>query len=340
MQEKINTLKSEFEKNIKTVDTLASLENIRLSLLGKKGELTSMLRELSALAVDEKKQVGSLINELKTYITEALKHKEALLETEEVNLRMIKEKIDYTLPSRRVARGSIHPVSQVMAEIQGIFSGLGFVVAEGPEIESDYYNFSALNFPLDHPARDMHDTFYIDNIEPRLLCTHTSGTQIHVLEKFSPPVRVIMPGKVFRSDADISHSPVFHQIEGLYVDKNVTFAHLKGVLQYFLDNIFYKNAPIRLRPSFFPFTEPSVEVDVQCVICKGKGCSMCKQSGWIEILGAGMVDPNVLSNVGVDPEVYSGFAFGVGLERIAILKYGINNIKLFFDNHLYFMEQF
>ena len=248
--------------------------------------------------------------------------------------------LDVPLPARRPKTGSLHPLSRVIEDIQDIFHFLGFSVAEGPEMETDYYNFSALNFPEDHPARDMHDTFYINNPLPYVLRTHTSNVQIHLMEKKRPPIRAIMPGKVYRSDADVSHSPVFHQVEGLLVDKEISLSHLKATLEYFTDAFFKKGTRIRLRPSFFPFTEPSVEMDVACVICEGKGCNVCKKTGWLEILGAGMVDPNVLENVKLSPEEYSGFAFGMGVERLAMLKYGIDNIKLFYDNHPFFLEQF
>ncbi len=336
----INKIKDDFWTLLQESNSPDKIDSLRVKYLGKKGDLTSLLKQLASLSIEEKKSTGALINQLKDDITLKLEEKFKYIEDQAFKTQLLNEKIDFTLPANKIKKGKLHPITLVNNEIQAIFQELGFIIAEGPEVENDYYNFSALNFPADHPARDMHDTFYLDYHEPRLLRTHTSGTQIHVLEQFKPPVRVIMPGKVFRSDADISHSPVFHQVEGLYVDKNVSFSHLKAVLQYFLESFFYKGASIRMRPSFFPFTEPSVEVDVACVICKGKGCSMCKQSGWIEILGAGLVDPNVLKNVNIDPDIYSGFAFGVGVERLAILKYGINNIKLFYDNHNFFLEQF
>ncbi|MDD5456514.1 MAG: phenylalanine--tRNA ligase subunit alpha [Candidatus Margulisbacteria bacterium] len=340
MKQKITEIKQTFSSDLKICETIEDIEPVRIKYLGKKGAVTEQLKQLSSLSIDEKKLFGPQLHELKEYISNEIDKKINFFEEKLLLQQLASEKIDFTLPGNSVTKGKTHILSQVTDEINKIFNDLGFVVAEGPEIETDYYNFSALNFPADHPSRDMHDTFYVDHPENLLLRTHTSGVQIHVMENFKPPVRVIMPGKVFRSDADMSHSPVFHQVEGLYVDKNVSFSHLKGTLQYFMDRFFKGSKNIRLRPSFFPFTEPSVEMDVQCVFCGGKGCGMCKQTGWIEILGAGMVDPNVLKNVKVNADEYSGFAFGVGVERLAILKYGITNIKLFYENHYYFLEQF
>jgi phenylalanyl-tRNA synthetase alpha chain len=251
---------------------------------------------------------------------------------------LLKEKIDVTLPGRAVRRGRIHPVIQVRREICAIFTSFGFSVVEGPEIELDYYNFEALNIPKDHPARDMQDTFYIE--ENIVLRTHTSPVQVRVMEKVKPPVRILSPGRVYRPDSDISHTPMFHQIEGLLVDKGISFGDLKGILTAFLKKVFGEKTTLRFRPSFFPFTEPSAEVDIRCVMCGGQGCRVCGQSGWLEILGSGMVDPAVFLNVGYDPEIYSGFAFGLGLERIAMLKYGISDIRLFFENDIRFLKQF
>lgn len=340
MQKKVESVQSEFKKAFSSASTLADLETIRVAFLGKKSQLTNLLSQLGSLSIEDKKVWGPQLNQLKVSMTSAIEFKKEALEADALDATLVSERIDFTLPCSGIPKGSLHPITRITREIETIFSKLGYIVAEGPEAETDYYNFSALNFPDDHPARDMHDTFYLDIPGNILLRTHTSGVQVHLMENYKPPIRAIMPGKVFRSDADVSHSPVFHQVEGLYVDKGVTFGHLKATLQYFFDNFFAKGSEIRLRPSFFPFTETSVEVDVACVICKGKGCPMCKGSGWIEILGAGMVDPNVLQNVNVDPEVYSGFAFGVGVERLAILKYGITNIKFFYDNHAAFLEQF
>ena len=248
------------------------------------------------------------------------------------------ETFDTTLPGRREICGTLHPITQVMEEIKSIFLGLGFQVEEGPEIETDYYNFEALNIPKDHPARDMQDTFYVEG--EAVLRTHTSPVQIHVMEDREPPLRIIAPGKVYRCDSDVSHTPMFHQIEGLMVDENVSFSHLKGIMNIFLQEVFGKNTKVRFRPSFFPFTCPSAEVDIQCVICSGKGCRVCSQTGWVEILGAGMVDPAVFKFVNYDAEKWSGFAFGLGIERISMLKYGINDIRLFFENDLRFLKQF
>jgi len=341
MQDQINNfLTNFFESELKQCASIDDLEKIRVKTTGKKGFVTTMLKQLSSLSIEEKKTFGPKMHKLKTDVLSAIEEKKNNLEETALNKKLESEKIDPTLPGNKLKRGSLHPITLVINEAQRIFGKLGYVVAEGPEVETDFFNFGALNFPDDHPARDMHDTFYIDSDPATLLRTHTSNVQVHIMQEFKPPIKAIMPGKVFRSDADVSHSPVFHQVEGLYVDKNVSFSNLKATLQYFLDEFFQKGNKIRLRPSYFPFTEPSAEIDVECVICKGTGCGVCKKTGWIEILGAGMVDPNVLKNVNIDPEVYSGFAFGVGVERLAMLKYGINNIKLFFDNHAYFTEQF
>jgi phenylalanyl-tRNA synthetase alpha chain len=340
MHDQIEILKKDFNNNIQECSEIDSLEKIRVDLLGKKGKLTAMLKDMKNLSIEDKKMYGPLLNEVKDKINSTIEAKQLELKKKFLDEKLMKEKLDITLPSERYKAGSIHPITRVIYEAEQIFAKLGFSVAEGPEVENDFYNFEALNFPIDHPSRDMHDTFYLKTKDKYLLRTHTSNVQIHVMEKFPPPIRVIMPGKVFRSDSDVSHSPVFHQIEGLYVDKKVSFANLKATLQFFIKNFFHKDNKIRLRPSFFPFTEPSVEVDVECVICGGKGCNVCKQTGWLEVLGAGMVDPNVLKNVNISPEEYSGFAFGMGVERLAMLKYGIDNIKLYYENHAYFLEQF
>ncbi len=340
MKTTVQQLQADFIATMAAVSDLNGLEAIRVNFLGKKSQISDLLGQLGKLSIDDKKIWGPRLNQLKAEMTATLEEKTISFEADALESRLIEERIDFTLPSSGITKGSLHPITHVTRQIQQIFAGLGYIVAEGPEAETDHYNFSALNFGKDHPARDMHDTFYLDTPENRLLRTHTSGVQIHLMEEYKPPIRAITPGKVFRSDADVSHSPVFHQVEGLYVDKGVNMGHLKATLQHFFDQFFAKGSDIRLRPSYFPFTEPSVEADVSCVICKGKGCSMCKGSGWIEILGAGMVDPNVLRNVNIDPEEYSGFAFGMGVERLAILKYGITNIKLFYDNHTAFLEQF
>lgn len=340
MHKQVETIKNNFASSIQHCLDLETADKLRVDLLGKKGTITELLKGMKDLSIEDKKTFGPLLNQLRDNINEEIEAKIAQLNKAQVNKQLLAEKTDFTLPAQKTKTGSLHPITQVIYEAESIFKELGFIVAEGPEVETDFFNFEALNFPPDHPSRDMHDTFYLDTKQNHLLRTHTSNVQIHVMQKMAPPVKVIMPGKVFRSDSDVSHSPVFHQIEGLYVDKNVSFANLKATLQFFTKRFFLKDNKIRLRPSYFPFTEPSVEVDVECVICGGKGCGVCKQTGWLEVLGAGMVDPNVLKNVNIDPEVYSGFAFGMGVERLAMLKYGIDNIKLYYDNHAYFLEQF
>jgi phenylalanyl-tRNA synthetase alpha chain len=311
---------------------------IRTKYIGRKGLLTGLLRNIAQVSDAEKPLFGKLCNQLKnllnTKIEEALQ-RQAIRNKEDV---LLKEKIDVTLPGSVIKCGRIHPVIQVRREICAIFASFGFSVVEGPEIELDYYNFEALNIPKDHPARDMQDTFYIeDNI---VLRTHTSPVQVRIMEKIQPPLRILSPGKVYRRDSDVSHTPMFHQIEGLLVDKGVSFGDLKGILTAFLKKIFGEGTMLRFRPSFFPFTEPSAEVDIRCVMCGGRGCRVCGQSGWLEILGSGMVDPAVFQNVNYDSEKYSGFAFGLGLERIAMLKYGISDIRLFFENDIRFLKQF
>jgi phenylalanyl-tRNA synthetase alpha chain len=311
---------------------------VKTKYIGRKGLLTGLLRNIAQVPDAEKPLFGKLCNELKnllnTKIEEALQ-RQAIRKKEDV---LLKEKIDVTLPGSVIKCGRIHPVIQVRREICAIFASFGFSVVEGPEIELDYYNFEALNIPKDHPARDMQDTFYIeDNI---VLRTHTSPVQVRIMEKIQPPLRILSPGKVYRRDSDVSHTPMFNQIEGLLVDKGVSFGDLKGILTAFLKKIFGEGTTLRFRPSFFPFTEPSAEVDIRCVMCGGRGCRVCGQSGWLEILGSGMVDPAVFQNVNYDSEEYSGFAFGLGLERIAMLKYGISDIRLFFENDIRFLKQF
>jgi phenylalanyl-tRNA synthetase alpha chain len=311
---------------------------IRTKYLGRKGLLTGLLRNIAQVSEAEKPLFGKRCNEVKellnTQIEEALQRQAR----QKKDAILIKEKIDVTLPGRSVKYGRIHPVIQIRGEICSIFASFGFSVVEGPEVELDYYNFEALNIPKDHPARDMQDTFYIE--ENIVLRTHTSPVQVRVMEKIKPPVRILSPGRVYRRDSDVSHTPMFHQIEGLLVDKGISFGDLKGILTAFLKKVFGKDTTLRFRPSFFPFTEPSAEVDIRCVMCKGRGCRVCGQSGWLEILGSGMVDPAVFQNVGYNYEEYSGFAFGLGLERIAMLKYGISDIRLFFENDIRFLKQF
>ena len=319
-------------------ETEEALISIKTRYLGRKGLLTGLLRNISQAPPEEKPLFGKRSNEIKQILTGAIDEALQRLSLKKREQALLLEKIDVTLPGRAVRPGRLHPIIRVSREICDIFSGLGFSVVEGPEIELDYYNFEALNIPKDHPARDMQDTFYIE--ENIVLRTHTSPVQIRTMEKLKPPVRILSPGRVYRPDSDISHTPMFHQIEGLLVDKGITFGDLKGVLTFFIGKIFGEDTAIRFRPSFFPFTEPSAEVDIRCVMCRGAGCRVCGQSGWLEILGSGMVDPEVFKNVGYDPEEVSGFAFGLGLERIAMLKYGVSDIRLFFENDWRFLEQF
>lgn len=317
----------------------AELEQIRIRYLGKKGELTAVLRGMGALSAEERPIIGQLANDVRAEIESALKEKAEAQNNAELEKRLIAEKIDVTLPANALKMGKLHPLTQVQRTIEDIFIGMGFSIAEGPEVEYDYYNFQALNIPENHPARDTQDTFYItDNI---LLRSQTSSVQARVMENTKPPIRVISPGRVYRSDAvDATHSPLFHQVEGLVVDKGITMGDLKGMLETFAKTLFGNDTLLRFRPHHFPFTEPSAEVDVSCFVCGGKGCRVCKNEGWIEILGSGMVHPFVLSNCGIDPEVYSGFAFGMGVERIAMKYYGIDDMRLLYENDTRFLEQF
>ncbi|HOD98538.1 MAG TPA: phenylalanine--tRNA ligase subunit alpha [Syntrophales bacterium] len=338
MIQELKELAQRAETELQGAHTEEALNVLRTKYLGRKGLLTQMLRQLGSVSTTERPLFGRLSNEIKEKISASLDAALERIKDSRRNELLCREAIDITLPGRAVRIGHRHPVTQVMEEICGIFSRLGFTVEEGPEIETDYYNFEALNIPKDHPARDMQDTFYVeDNI---VLRTHTSPVQIRTMEKMQPPVRILSPGKVYRPDSDVSHTPMFHQIEGLLVDRGITFGDLKGTLTFFLQEVFGADILLRFRPSFFPFTEPSAEVDIRCVMCGGEGCRVCGQSGWLEILGSGMVDPAVFANVGYDPEGYSGFAFGLGVERIAMLKYGISDIRLFFDNDVRFLEQF
>jgi phenylalanyl-tRNA synthetase alpha chain len=338
MTGELEALRNQAEGELAKAGTEEELSAIRIRYLGRKGLLTRILRNIASVKPEERPQFGRDGNKLKEDLTARIDTVLAEMTSSKRDKSLLGERIDVTLPGRGVRRGHIHPVTQVREEICRIFAGLGFSVVEGPEVELDYYNFEALNIPQEHPARDMQDTFYIeDNI---VLRTHTSPVQVRIMEKTRPPVRILSPGRVYRRDSDISHTPMFHQIEGLLVDKGITFGDLKGVLTVFLKQMFGEETALRFRPSFFPFTEPSAEVDIRCVMCRGGGCRVCSQSGWLEILGSGMVDPEVFKNVGYDPEEVTGFAFGLGLERIAMLKFGISDIRLFFENDLRFLEQF
>ena len=315
------------------------IENLRIKYLGKKGELTSILKQMGGLSAEERPKIGQLANEIRAFIETDLAKRAAEIKEEETAKKLEQEKIDVTLPGKRHELGAKHPLSIEMDAIKEIFIGMGFSIVEGPEIESDYYNFEALNMPKDHPARDTQDSFYIN--ENIVLRSQTSPVQVRVMEKQKPPIRIISPGRVYRSDAvDATHSPLFHQIEGLVVDKGITFADLKGTLEVFVKRMYGEDSVVRFRPHHFQFTEPSAEVDVQCFNCHGEGCRLCKGEGWIEILGCGMVHPKVLSNCGIDPEIYSGFALGMGLERVVMRKYNIDDLRLFYENDVRFLKQF
>ena len=338
MKEELDRLQKEVVISVAQASTEKEISEIRVRYLGKKGSITQVLKSLGTLPESERREIGQRANQLKQN-TEA-RIEEALSRIQEKTRQeaLERERIDVTLPGRRIPVGKRHPLTQILDEIIDIFSRLGFEVVEGPEVELDYYNFEALNIPKGHPAREMQATFFIS--EDVVLRTHTSPVQARTMEKKRPPVRVISPGAVYRCDSDPSHSPMFHQVEGLLVDKGVTFADLKGVLTAFVHQMFGKETKLRFRPSFFPFTEPSAEIDIECFICGGKGCGICSNTGWLEILGSGMVDPAVYKFVNYDPEEVTGFAFGLGIERIAMLKFGINDIRLFFTNDLRFLRQF
>ena len=333
-----DSFKKTFLIELDKAASIAELQQVRIKYLGKKGLLTALLKNLSTIPAEEKRPFGKAVNELKGFVENEIASKESALGNADLKKRLSSETIDVTLPGKYTPVGREHPINKVLKEIDDIFVSMGFGIEEGPQVELDYYNFEALNVPKDHPARDMQDTFYIS--DDVLLRTHTSPVQIRVMEKKKPPLRFIAPGKVYRCDADISHTPMFHQVEGLMVDTDISFSDLKGVLETFIHRMFCPETPVRFRPSFFPFTEPSAEVDIGCIFCEGKGCQVCKGTGWLEILGAGMVNPRVFEMVGYNPEIYTGFAFGMGVERITMLKYGIDDIRLFFENDLRFLRQF
>ena len=334
----LHTLADEAERSIKATDTVADLDQLRVEYLGKKGKITGMLKTLGKLSAEERPKAGAVINEVKVALQNSINTRKQELETALLQAQLDSEGIDVTLPGRRSELGSLHPVTQTMARIEAFFTSVGYQVEEGPEIEDDYHNFEALNIPAHHPARAMHDTFYID--PTTVLRTHTSPVQVRTMERQQPPIRIICPGRVYRCDSDLTHTPMFHQVEGLVVDKNVSFADLKGTVDQFLKAFFEADLAVRFRPSYFPFTEPSAEVDIQCTNCKGKGCRVCKQTGWLEIMGCGMVHPNVFTHSGIDPDEFTGFAFGMGVERLAMLRYGVNDLRLFFENDLRFLKKF
>jgi phenylalanyl-tRNA synthetase alpha chain len=339
MRDKLETIKQESIEALESVNSLQQLEELRIKYLGKKGELTQVLRGMGALTTEERPIIGQLANEIRDYINEKIEHTEYCLKRRELEGRLRNEFIDVTMPSNRKELGNKHPITKVLDEVKDIFIGMGFSIVEGPEIEKVYYNFDALNHGKFHPARDMQDTFYIT--EDILLRTQTSPVQVRTMEKTSPPIRIIAPGRVYRSDQiDATHSPMFHQIEGLVIDKGITMANLKGTLDVFAKKLYGDTIKTKFRPHHFEFTEPSAEMDCSCVACDGVGCRVCKGTGWIEVLGAGMVHPNVLRVSGIDPEVYSGFAFGMGLDRMVMLKYGIDDLRLMFENDKRFLTQF
>ena len=340
MKEKLEALKAQALEELAAVTSLDALKDLRVKYLGKKGPMTEILRGMGKLPAEERPKIGQIVNEIKAELEGKINEATAVLEKKALADKLANEQVDITLPGRKPKAGHLHPVTLTMREIKKIFMRMGFDVCDGPEIEDVYHNFTALNLPPDHPALDMQDSFYIT--ENYLLRTQTSGVQARTLESKEPntPIRMICPGTVYRCDYDATHSPMFHQMEGLVVDKGITLCDLQGMLDKFVQALFGPEVKTRLRPSYFPFTEPSVEVDVSCFECGGKGCPLCKHTGWIEVLGAGVVHHSVLENCGIDPNVYSGFAFGIGIERIAMLKYGINNIGLMFENDLRFLKQF
>ncbi|WP_457641405.1 phenylalanine--tRNA ligase subunit alpha [Persephonella sp.] len=338
MKEELKALGEEAKKLIEKSSNIDEINNIRVEYLGKKGKLKNILRTLGKLSPEERKELGQLANRIKEELEDLLKEKTQFLKKKALEEELQKNRIDITLPSHWIETGSSHPVISTLIDISETFVAMGFSIAEGPEIEKEEYNFDMLNIPKDHPARDMQDTFFLNNGE--ILRTHTSPVQIRTMLKQKPPIAIIAPGRVYRKDADPTHSPMFHQIEGLLVDKDVTFRDLKGILKIFLESVFGKEIKIRFRPSYFPFTEPSAEVDIGCTVCGGSGCRVCKGTGWLEILGCGMVDPEVFKAVGIDPEEYTGFAFGLGIERIAMLRYRITDIRLLFTGDMRFNHQF
>lgn len=339
MKEQLKAISERAAQALKNASAQSELEELRVAFLGKKGELTGILKQMGKLSAEERPAMGQLANTVRSEIETKIAEKTALLKKAEQDKKLEREALDVTLPGKREKKGGLHPLNTVLKDMINIFQSMGFDVVDGPEIETEYYNFEALNVPADHPARDMQDTFYVG--DGLILRSQTSATQIRTMENRKPPIRMICPGRVYRADdVDATHSPVFHQIEGLVVDKGITMCDLKGTLEQFAKEIYGSDTKVKFRPSFFPFTEPSVEVDVSCSECGGKGCRVCKGSGWIEILGAGMVHPRVLERCGIDPEVYSGFAFGIGLDRLTTTRYKISDIRLLFENDIRFLSQF
>lgn len=336
--ENLEALTQEALTKVKESNDLPSLDQVRVEYLGKKGCITALLKTLGKLSAAERPLAGEKINQAKTQVADQISQRKNTLEKAAIDEKLSAETIDVTLDGRKAELGGFHPVSRTLKRIEAIFSAAGYEVAEGPEIEDDFHNFEALNIPSHHPARAMHDTFYVS--ENEVLRTHTSPVQIRTMETQKPPIRVICPGRVYRCDSDLTHTPMFHQVEGLAIDKNISFADLKGTVDQFLKAFFEADVPVRFRPSYFPFTEPSAEVDIQCTNCNGDGCRICKNTGWLEVMGCGMVHPNVFAHCGIDSEEYSGFAFGMGVERLAMLRYGVTDLRLFFENDLDFLRQF
>jgi len=338
MQKQCSTILGEALAAVDAIEDLRALEQLRVHYLGKKGVLTEQLKRIGSLPPDQRPQAGQEINEAKVALQDKLQARRKVLETSALERQLADDSVDVTLPGRGTGVGGMHPITRTLERLETMFVRMGFTIAEGPEIEDDFHNFEALNIPENHPARAMHDTFYLG--PKKLLRTHTSPVQIRYMQKHKPPIRVIAPGRVYRCDSDVTHTPMFHQIEGFMIDQSVSFADLKGVLVDFLEQFFEKALQVRFRSSFFPFTEPSAEVDIGCVICNGNGCRVCKHTGWLEVLGCGMVHPVVFQHVGIDSERYTGFAFGLGVERLTMLRYGVDDLRLFFENDLSFLEQF
>ncbi len=338
--EHLEALAAKAREAIDAAGDNAALDQVRVEFLGKKGQITDLLKGLGKLSADERPAAGALINKVKQELQEIINARKAELDNAAIAAKLASETLDVTLPGRRGDAGGLHPVTRTIERIEAFFANIGFDVVEGPEIEDDYHNFEALNIPAHHPARAMHDTFYLSGSSTTVLRTHTSPVQVRVMESSEPPIRVICPGRVYRCDSDLTHTPMFHQVEGLLVTEDTSFADLKGIVEEFLQVFFEKDLAVRFRPSYFPFTEPSAEVDIQCVMCSGDGCRVCSHTGWLEVMGCGMVHPKVFEKSNIDTSKYTGFAFGMGVERLAMLRYGVNDLRLFFENDLRFLEQF
>ena len=336
--ENLDALADEASQKIQGATDPRALDDVRVEYLGKKGSITALLKSLGGLSAEERPKAGAEINRVKALLSDQIQARKTLLENAAVAEKLGKETIDVSLPGRGVDCGGLHPVTRTIERIEAFFGSIGFESVEGPEIEDDYHNFEALNIPAHHPARAMHDTFYVN--DATVLRTHTSPVQVRVMENREPPLKVICPGRVYRCDSDLTHTPMFHQVEGLLISEDSSFADLKGLVESFLRAFFEKELAVRFRPSYFPFTEPSAEVDIQCVMCAGEGCRVCSQTGWIEIMGCGMVHPKVFESSNIDPDKFSGFAFGMGVERLSMLRYGVNDLRLFFENDLQFLRQF